>query len=135
MSELVQTAGSVIGTGTIKRGTAGATITAGMPVYRDADDGRALKACQGDAAGTANCDGIALNGAADGQPLAYQTTGPINLGATLTVGETYVVSDATAGKIRPIGDLGTGDYVTIVGVATTTSNLALDIENSATAKA
>lgn len=135
MAELSQTAANVIGTGTQKRGISGASITAGMPVYVDADDDNKLKICQADAAGTANCDGIALNTASAGQPIAYQTRGPIDLGATVAVGTPYVVSDATAGKIRPHADLGTGDYVTILGVATAANSLALDIQNSATAHA
>jgi len=51
----------------------------------------------------------------------------------MTVGEVYVVS-ATAGGIAPVGDLTTGNYVTVLGVATTTSNLQLGTIYSATAK-
>ncbi len=46
----------------------------------------------------------------------------VNLGATLTVGTTYVVS-ATKGAIAPIADLTTLDYVTILGTASTTALL------------
>ena len=60
-------------------------------------------------------------------------TGSIDLGATLTVGETYVVS-TNVGAIAPIGDLTTGDYTKILGVATATDALKLGIYNSGVAK-
>ena len=139
MAELSQNPVNVLASATaaqLTRGTAGETITAGMPVYRDVADSNKLKKCKADAAGTVNCDGIALNGASDDQPLTYLRTGfNINLGATLAVGQTYCVSDLTAGKIVPIPDLGSADYVTLLGVALSTSILKLQILNSATAKA
>jgi hypothetical protein len=137
MAALSQTAANVLKTaGTSQSvGVSGGTITAGMPIYIDAADSNAIKACRANAAGTANCDGIALTGSSAGQPLVYCTIGNINLGATLAVGQTYCVSDAVAGEIVPHGDLASADYVTILGVASTTSNLILDILNSATAKA
>lgn len=114
--------------------TAGATITAGTPVYKDTADNDEYKASDADAAGTADSDGIALTGSSDGQPLVIQKSGgSINLGATLVVGQVYVVS-TTAGGIAPYADLLSGDYVTILGVATSTSLLKLTIINSETAK-
>lgn len=136
MSALSQTAANVVTTGTKKNGVSGGTITAGMPVYRDAAASNVLKACRANAAGTASCDGIALTGSSATQPITYVESGAsVNLGATLVVGETYCVSDAVAGQIVPIGDLGTADYATILGVATSASLLKLSIINSATAKA
>lgn len=137
MAALSITAASVLKTSGTSQTLAvsGGTITAGMPVYIDVADSNKLKACRANASGTANCDGIALTGSSAGQPITYCTTGNIDLGATLTVGETYCVSDAVAGQIVPHSDLGSADYVTILGVASTASNLILDILNSATAKA
>jgi hypothetical protein len=62
-----------------------------------------------------------------------QTAGNINLGATLTVGQIYVLS-ATAGGIAPVADLATGHYPSILGVATTASNLLMGILVSNVAK-
>lgn len=137
MAALSQTAANVAaGSGSVRQaGTFGGTITAGMPIYRDAGDSNKLKAARANATGTASVVGISLNGGANGQPGNYQSSGQINLGATLAVGETYCVSDAVAGQIVPIGDLGSGDYVTILGVAISTSLLQLDIHNSGVAKA
>ena len=52
----------------------------------------------------------------------------------MTAGAVYVVS-ANAGGIAPVADLGSGDYVTLLGIATSTTNLKLSISVSATAKA
>lgn len=106
-----------------KHGTAGATITAGMAVYLDAADGEYKIADCTTSADTADVEGIALHGASDGQPLTIQNGGGIDLGATLTVGETYVLSES--GAIAPIGDLLSDDYVTVLGTATTASNLKM----------
>ena len=131
MADLSQTAANVLkSSGSIQNGTAGATITAGMPIYLDADDSNHAKPAEaGDTAAKAAAVAIALNGASDGQPVSYLAAGSINLGATLTVGTVYVVSQ-TAGKICPNADLVSGDMVTVLGIATTTALLSLDINAS-----
>ena len=137
MAALSQTAANVVsGSGTIRKltVTAGGTITAGMPVYKDAADSNKYKAARANAAGTSTVAGIALTGSSNGQPLVIQTEGNINLGATLAVGETYYLSDAVAGQIVVYGDLGSTDYVVVLGVATTTSIMPLNIINSGVAK-
>ena len=112
-------------------GVAGAAITAGQPLYKDSTDGNALKPADADAAASARCVGIAVAGAADGQPVRYQRTGDVTLGAgaAMTVGTVYVVS-ATAGGIAPLADLASGDYVSILGVAISASVLRLNLLNS-----
>jgi hypothetical protein len=128
MADLSQTAASVAPGSNAKidhTKTAGATMTAGTPVYIDSADGKAKKADNNVSAALANVYGILLNGCSDGQPCAIQTEGDINLGATLTVGETYILS-ATAGAIAPMGDIST-NYVTILGVARTAALLQLKI--------
>lgn len=137
MAALTQTAANVVeGTGSRKQTvTAGGTITAGMPVYKDVSDSNKHKAARANAAGTSVVAGIALNGASNGQPLVIQTEGEINLGATLAIGETYCLSDAVAGQIVPIGDLGSADYPVILGIARTAALLPLNIIASTVAKA
>lgn len=131
MADLTVTPASVLaGTNaTITRGIAGATITAGQAVYLDeattgewllADSDSATVAARGSAR-----FGIALNGASDGQPLAVQTGGNITIGATVVAGVAYYLSD-TPGGICPFADLATGDYVTLVGIATSTTVIAID---------
>lgn len=137
MSAISQTAASVIpGSDAVRLTvTSGGTITAGMPVYKDASDSNKYKAARANALGTSVVAGIALNGASNGQPMTIQNSGDINLGATLIVGETYCLSDAVAGQIVPIGDLGSADYPVILGQAETASNLILDIQSAYVAKA
>lgn len=112
-----------------KHGTAGATITAGQVVYYDASAGT-WKLAQADGttaeAGSGGV-GIALHGAASGQPLVVVVEDSnLDPGATLTEGEIYLVS-ATAGGIMPEADASavTPDYVTLLGVALSTGNLYL----------
>jgi len=110
--------------------TAGGTVTQGMPVYKDAADANAIKACQATTLVKSECVGIALNAASDGQPIDYQTEGQINLGATLSKGEVYCVDDAVAGGIVLLADIETGatDYVTILGIAISSSLLEINIQ-------
>lgn len=135
MADLSVTAANVLAaSGTPKgRGIAGGTITAGQPLYIDSSDSNSLKPCDADAsAAAAAAVGISLHAALDGQPIEYQQSGDINVGATLVVGKPYVVSD-TAGGIMPVDDLETGDYVTLLGIASTASNLKLAIQVSGVA--
>lgn len=139
MAELAQTAANVLkvdGAWHPEIGRAGATITAGMPVYKDSSDNDDYKPSRANAVATALCDGIAMCSASDGQPLIVQklTGSLITLGATLAVGETYVVSDATQGKIMPLADLGSGDYPVVLGVAKTAANFQLGIQAVGVAK-
>lgn len=131
MADLTVTAASVLaGTNAeIVRGTAGATITAGQAVYLDtASTGEWLLADSDSATVIARGSakfGIALNGASDGQPLAIQTGGDITIGATVVAGTAYYLSD-TPGGICPIADLATGDYITLIGIATSTAVIKID---------
>lgn len=118
MADLTVTAGSVVAgsNATIdKRYLAGATITAGQTVYLDTSTNTWLLADCDSSATTAVLAGVALNGAASGQPLHVLTAGQLTAGATVTVGEIYVLS-GTAGGIAPEGDLASGDYVSVLGV-------------------
>lgn len=131
MVDLVITAASVVpGTNaTIKPGTAGATILAGQVVYRDSADTK-LKLADSDHATAAVHDavGIALNGASANQPVDYQTAGEITIGATMTAGNTYFLSN-TAGGICPDADVGAGEEVIQIGIAKSTTVLVIDIQN------
>lgn len=114
-------------------GIAGETITAGQTLYYKETDSRYWKADSDSATSAVRVlVGIALNGASAGQPVRVQTAGSITIGATVTVGTIYVLSD-TAGGIMPQADLETGDYVSIVGVATTSSAILMINRNSGVA--
>ena len=126
MADLSPTAADVLkATGsTVRTGTAGAAIDAGQVLYTASSE---MVLAQADTSTKATAVGIALNDAAEDQPITYLVSGGIDVGCTLTVGQVYVVSDNAAGAIAPYGDLASEDYVTILGVATTAANLQVDI--------
>lgn len=136
MADLTITVGDVKKTDStsIAEGIAGATVTAGQPVYKDSTASNKLKPADADVLASAAAVGIALHGASADQPLKYAISGNLTLSAVMTAGAVYVVS-ANAGGIAPVADLGSGDYVTLLGIATSTTNLKLSISVSATAKA
>lgn len=112
----------------------GEAVTQGMPVYRKAADGKYWKAQNDNTAADAEAVGIALTkGAANGYGF-IATEGNIDIGATLAVGESYFVSNAF-GAICPAADVGSTEFPTYLGVATTTSNLKLKPSAAGVAKA
>ncbi len=135
MADLTITAANVLaGAGAaVSRGVAGATVTAGQAVYLDTSDGKWKLADNNSAtAAVRSPDGIALNGASNGQPLSVLTAGPITIGAALTAGVAYYLSD-TPGGICPVADLATGEYPTVIGIATSTTVLNVQINSSGVA--
>jgi hypothetical protein len=130
MADLVITGTSVIAASdaTTENGTAGATIAGGERVYLDPATGR-YELADADAATAPErrSRGIALHGAADGQPLRIIKSGDLTVNAVLTEGVTYYGSPAPGG-ICPRADVLTGDYVEIVGVAKSTTVLAVNFQ-------
>jgi hypothetical protein len=131
MADIVLTAANIIpGTGAIfATGIAGATITQGQPVYLDTSTGTIKLADANLSQAAATVAGIAINSALANQQVSYQTAGTLAFGAILTAGKVYVNS-ATGGAIAPVADLASGWYTTILGVASSTSNLVLSINNT-----
>lgn len=138
MANLSQTAANVsltnVAGSRVEQGIAGEAITQGMPVYLLSTDSKHYQ-CDADlTAVEAACVGIALTPAATDEYFLIAKPGTtIDLGATLTVGQAYAVS-ATKGAIAPLSDLSTGAYPTILGVATTSGKLPLDILASGVVK-
>jgi len=131
----ITTANVLSGAGAgISHRTAGALVTAGQIVYRDPADGMKCKLADNNSATPAvrAPKGIALNGAANGQPLALHEKGPITIGAVLAPGTVYYLSD-TPGGICPVADLAAGEYVTIIGIAISASVLDVNIQQSGAA--
>jgi hypothetical protein len=106
-----------------------ATITAGQVVYRDATTGNFGLADNNGATATRVPVGIALHGASANQPLTILTAGSITIGGTLTAGIAYYLSD-TPGGICPVADITSGETSTVLGIATSTSVLKVDINPS-----
>lgn len=130
MADLSITATSVVaGTGaTITHGTLGETVTAGQAVYKESASGKYMKADNNATVPSARkAQGIALNGGAINQPVAVQTAGDITIGGTLTAGLPYYLSD-TPGGLCLVADVGSGEYVCILGISKSTTVLNLDIQ-------
>ncbi len=123
MADISITAANVISRGKSLPRKAGATIAQGEVVYADVAAGNCKLADNDSATAAVRSPlGIALNAAANGQPLQVHTKGPIVIGATLIPGLGYYLS-GTPGKICPIGDLSTGDYPVFLGFATSATVL------------
>jgi len=134
MADLSITASDVlVVSGTPSTKKAGEAITAGDLVY--AFNSTHMKKAANSNATVADISGIALNNATLGQTLSYLGAGTVALGTSvLTVAETYCVSN-TSGKICPIGDIGSGEYLSYFGYGGTTSNMTISIEATGLAKA
>ncbi|AZO04581.1 hypothetical protein [Mesorhizobium sp. M2A.F.Ca.ET.043.02.1.1] len=129
MADLVITAASVVAgaNAETETGAAGEAITAGQAVYRSSTTKKLMKAdSNGASAEIRTPIGIALNGGALDQPIKFQKSGDITIGAALTPGLAYYLSD-TPGGICPVADIGAGEYVCLIGLASSASVLALDI--------
>ena len=105
---------------------AGATITAGMAVYLDSANSEYLPA-SGATESEATIAGIAVTGCADAGYFLMQTSKSYIVGATVVTGTPYYVSDSGSGKICPHSDLASGDYVTLIGHAISTTEIDIEI--------
>ena len=114
-------------------GSAGETIAAGKAVYLSSSTRKYMLADSNSGTAEARTPlGIALNTASLDQPLVVQKSGDITIGATLTAGVAYYLSD-TPGGICPLADVGSGEYVCLLGLAKSTTVLDLNIQASGTA--
>ena len=101
-------------------GIAGETILAGQALYLKTADSRLWKAQCDTTDEEATVIGVALHGATAGQPVSYQTSGAMTIGAT-TVKTTHYVLSAAAGGIAPQADLVGTNRIVFIGYATDTA--------------
>jgi hypothetical protein len=137
MSDLSITAASVAAASTARRTTrtAGVTITAGQVLALDpVTNTYKLCDCNSATAALRKPAGIALHAATAGQPITMLTNGVITIGATVAIGVTYFTS-GTGGGIRPAADNTTGDYVSIVGIGVSTTQINVKFNQSNAAMA
>jgi len=114
-------------------GTAGEAITAGQTVYLSSTTNRWMLADTNSPTAEARvAKGIALNGAAVNQPVAVHKEGDLTIGAILVKGVGYYLGGAP-GSIVPVADLTTGDYTCFLGIAKSTSVLAVKIQSAGVA--
>ncbi len=109
-------------------GVAGETIAAGKAVYKSSATGKWMLADSNSATAEARqAQGIALTGSSLNQPLTIHRSGDITIGGTLVAGTAYYLSD-TPGGICPVADVGAGEYVCLLGLAKSTTVLAVSIQ-------
>jgi len=130
MADLTITPANVVAGSNATRdiGTAGETIVAGKAVFLNAATNKWMLS-DNNGTGTRQVKGIALNGASLNQPLSVLKDGDVTIGATLVAGQDYWLS-ATAGGICPRADLATGMDTILIGIAKSTTVLAVDIQDS-----
>ncbi len=125
------TAGSVLhsSSGVVVNVIAGATLTAGQPVYFDTDGSAKLADADG-ASPLYKVRGITVNGAAAGQDVDVCTRDPaFTPGFTCAIGEVYIVG-TTAGAINLASDKTTNWRVSVLGVGISTTQINLfDVQN------
>lgn len=103
----------------------GEAVTQGQPGYLNSSDTKYYRADANDTSAKAVASGIFMSPAATDGYALFAVGGHVNLGATLTVGQVYVVS-TNVGGIAPYSDLGTGHYVTILGIGITSALLKIN---------
>lgn len=119
---------------TVLSGTAGAAIVPGNVLYLDSDAGT-LKLADATSAGSvakATAVGVAISTAASGNLCYYVSEGPMDIGASVVVGDIYVCSGANAGGMATetgtvTATLEGGDYFTVVGHVIATDTLYVKI--------
>jgi hypothetical protein len=130
MADLTITAANVVaGADALKEhGIAGETLTAGQAVYKASATKKWMKADSNSAtAEVRQATGIALTGSALNQPIVVLKSGDVTIGATLTAGAAYYLSDSPGG-ICPLADVGSGEYVCLIGLAKSTTVLTINIQ-------
>lgn len=104
---------------------AGATITRGLSVYLDTT-ANTWKLADSDlsaaAAGSLGLFGVSLSDVVATQAMLVFISGDLGMGVCLTAGKVYCIN-TVAGEIIAHAELASGTRVTILGVATSTSNL------------
>lgn len=121
MTAISVTAANVIGgEGAKEQRVLGGTVTAGQHVRVSSG---AIVAGSNNTAAAAAVHGIALNGGAAGQPVVVQRDGLITIGGTVAVGEVYVAG--ADGAIEPKADQSSGDYVTVIGIGVSATQIRL----------
>lgn len=128
MADLTMTPANVVpqAGANIQRATAGEAIDAGEIIYLDSTDNNEAKLADTSTQAKAAAVGIAVNSAAEGQPVDYVSSGNVALGSILTASVGYAVAD-TAGGLRPFADNGTGDWITQIGIAKSATILTVNI--------
>lgn len=108
---------------------AGATIVAGQWVYLDTANSNVAKLAQNDGTALeATVEGMALNGAASGQPLQIAIGGPVTMDG-LTAKKFYFAS-STAGAMELESDNASTERIVNLGYATAATTFVINIQRT-----
>jgi hypothetical protein len=130
MADISITAANVVNvSASTESGTSGTSVAAGTVVYKDPVTKKYLLADSDGLPAARIPAGLALNGAFINQPVFIAKSGPIVVGGTLVPGTAYYLSN-TPGGICPFADVGTGENSVLLGIATSTTVLDIDIQVS-----
>ena len=114
--------------GTTQVVTYGETVTQGQPLRLNSSDNE-YYLCNHTTTTDVAAVAIALTPGGDGEKgVVLRAGSTIDIGATVAIGTVYCVGPSD-GNINPTADLGSGDYVNIVGHAVSTSNILLTFNN------
>ncbi len=112
----------------------GAAVTQMQSVYEDGANG--LKLADASALATAKLVGVTTTaGEIDQDCIVATEGGNINPGVAVVPGTWYVVSAAAPGGVAPEADFASSNAASMVGLATTTSNIELAFTKTPTVKA
>lgn len=145
MADLTVTAANVLAstvssTATRTTGVAGAAISIGQTVYIDTAASNVIKLADANASLTsATVRGIAITGAsAAGQPITYATAdAAFTHGLTgVTAGDVIYQSNTPGAMTKTFGDLtSAASYVSVLGVAISSTQMVLNITRTGVLKA
>ncbi len=107
--------------------------SAGEVVFKDTSQDGKLNAADNSTPLNAKAEGILLGEADAGSLGVFAGNGATIIVAGLTQGTAYYVS-STAGDIEPEADIQTGEFITLLGVATSATELKLTIVQTGIAK-
>lgn len=106
----------------------GEALTSGCPVRKNAA-GVYVK-CQADAADEYEAEGLCVQTVGTGVRFDLLISDPaLAIGGTVTKGTAYAVGATAAGTIEPLADIGSGEFMHVIGVAVSSSVLALDCDS------
>ncbi|WP_337186584.1 hypothetical protein [Phenylobacterium sp.] len=136
MADLTITAANVLqGAGArTETGLAGAAVTAGQVVAKEATGKYVLADCDHATSALRSPAGIALHAAAANQPLTVLVKGKVAIGATVAASVPYFLSP-TAGGICPLDDVLAGDFAVFLGFGISTSVIDVNIVEAGVVKA
>lgn len=114
---------------TVVRVQVGEAVSAGDVVYLDATESNKAKRTDASALASAVAVGMVITKASDdgyAQLMQFNNGSTFKPGGTVVKGQSYGVS-TNAGKIAPETDWGASDYMTIIGIGISTSEIRVGL--------